>query len=171
MVIWITGLSGAGKTSIGRAVLELWREINPAAVLVDGDDVRRLRDRENPQDYTPAGRRAVAEDIAALCEWLNGQDVNVVCCTISSFPDLLRDNRQRFRDYFEVFVDVPVDVLAARSENDMYERAQLGKIKNVVGVDLPYRPPEHPDLVINNCDELQEFTGIAKTVLSKAQAL
>ena len=171
MVIWITGLSGAGKTSIGRAVLELWREINPAAVLVDGDDVRRLRDREGPQDYTPAGRRTVAVDIAALCEWLNGQDINVVCCTISSFPDLLRENRWRFRDYFEVFVDVPLDTLATRSKKDVYERARLGESRYVVGVDIPYTPPENPDLVIDNRADLQEFTDIAKIVLSKAQAL
>ena len=170
MVIWITGLSGAGKTSIGRAVLDLWRQDDPAVVLVDGDEVRRLLGLDRPDDYTPAGRRTVAERIIALCEWLDGQGIGAVCCTISSFPDLLRGNRDVFRDYFEVFVDVPVAIAEDRSAADLYGRARRGEVANVVGVDIPYTPPEAPDLVVDNHTDRGDFSGIAQTILRQAAA-
>jgi adenylylsulfate kinase-like enzyme len=168
MVIWITGLSGAGKTSIGRAVLTLWRQTDPAVVLVDGDEVRRLFGHEQQEDYTAAGRRAVAERIVALCKWLDAQNMNVVCRTISSFPDLLRTNRDTLADYFEVFVDVPVVTAEARSVSDLYGRARRGEVTNVVGVDIPYTPPEFPDIVIDNQAEAREFNEIARTILRQA---
>ena len=171
MVIWITGLSGAGKTSIGRAVLDLWRQENPAVVLVDGDDIRQLLGRERPDDYSVAGRRTVAEPIVALCKWLDGQGISTVCCTISSFPDLLRANRNAFRDYFEVFVDVPLEIAAARSDSDLYGRARRGEIDNVVGVNIPYTPPEAPDLIVDNRADTGEFTDIARTILRQASVL
>lgn len=170
MLIWITGISGAGKTSIGRAVLDLWRQDDPAVVLVDGDDVRQILGRDCPDDYTMAGRRAVAESIVAMCKWLDGQGISAVCCTISSFPDLLRANRNIFRDYFEVFVDVPVEIAAERSVSDLYGRARQGKVANVVGVDIPYAPPEAPDLVIDNRESAEEFFDIAQKILEQASA-
>lgn len=168
MVIWITGLSGSGKTSIGRAVFDLWRQDNPAVALVDGDDVRRILGRDRPDDYTLAGRRTVAEPIIALCKWLDGQGIGAVCCTISPFPDLLRANRDAFSDYFEVFVDVPLEIAAARSVSDLYGRARRGEVDNVVGVDIPYTPPEAPDLIIDNRAEAAEFTDIARTIVRQA---
>ena len=171
MVIWITGLSGAGKTSIGRAVIDMWRQDNPAVVLVDGDDVRQLLGRDGPDDYTLAGRRVVAEPIVALCKWLDGQGIDVVCCTISSFPDLLCANRDAYRDYFEVFVDVPLEIAATRSVSDLYGRAGRGEVNNVVGVDIPYTPPETPDLTIDNRADAGDFTDIARTILTQASVL
>ena len=171
MVIWITGLSGAGKTSIGRAVLDLWRQDNPAVVLVDGDHVREILGRDRLDDYTLAGRRAVAEPIVALCKWLDGQGIDVVCCTTSSFPDLLRANRDAFRGYFEVFVDVPMEVVATRSASDLYGRAQRGEVANVIGVDIPYTPPEAPDLIVDNHPVAEDFTDVARTILKQASVL
>jgi len=171
MVIWITGLSGAGKTSIGRAVVDLWRQDNPAVVMVDGDDIRQLLGRDRSDDYTLAGRRIVSEPIVALCKWLDGQGIDVVCCTISSFPDLLRANRTAFRGYFEVFVDVPVETAAARSTSDLYGRAERGEVTNVVGVDLPYNPPEAPDMIVDNRPDAENFTDTARTILKQASVL
>lgn len=171
MVIWITGLSGAGKTSIGRAVVELCRQINPAVVLVDGDEVRELLGQEQQQNYTAAGRRVVAERIVALCKWLDGQEIDAVCCTISSFPDLLRANRLAFRDYFEVFVNVPMEIAAARSVSDLYGRARRGEVTNVVGVDIPYIPPEAPDMTIDNRAGTVDFADIARSILRQATVL
>jgi len=139
--------------------------------MIDGDDVRQILGRENLDDYTPAGRRAVAEPIAAMCKWLDDQEINVVCCTISSFPDLLSANRTRFHKYFEVFIDVPMDIVATRSDSDLYDRAHRGEIENVVGVDIPYTPPETPDLVIDNAADAAEFSAIASTILTRASVI
>lgn len=151
MIIWITGLSGAGKTTIGREVCRLWKKQAPNTVLVDGDEIRELIGRVDGEDaYTMAARRIVAERIQSFCAWLDRQEINAVCCTISAFPDLLVQNRQRFSEYFEVFLDVPIDILEYRARGDIYKKAKLGEVKNVVGFDLPFSPPIAPHMVIEN---------------------
>lgn len=171
MVIWITGLSGAGKTSVGKALCALWRRNEPATVLVDGDDVRRVLGRNEAADaFTQAGRREVAERIAAICDWLDAQDINVVCCTISAFPDLLTCNRKKFSRYFEVFLEVPLEVVEQRAPSDLYGRARRGEVINVVGVDLPFAPPPGPDLVIDNRADIDDFAPIAAHILEQALA-
>ena len=90
---------------------------------------------------------------------------------ISSFPDLLRANRDAFRGYFEVFVDVPMEVVATRSASDLYGRAQRGEVANVIGVDIPYTPPEAPDLIVDNHPVAEDFTDVARTILKQASVL
>ena len=169
MVIWLTGLSGAGKTTVGRELCALWRINEPGTVLVDGDDVRRVLGRFDGDDaYTPAGRREVAQRIVAICRWLDDQQINVVCCTISAFPDLLECNRKRFSRYFEVLLDAPMEVVARRSPSDLYRRARRGEVSNVIGVDLPFVSPPNPDLIIDNRRETDDFESIAADILAKA---
>ena len=158
MVIWITGLANAGKTTIGQHVFEIWRQIHPNTVLVDGDDVRRLFGLEKGEKlYSVEGRQMVAERICDMCAWLDRQEINVVCCTISLFKDLQKRNRDTFSQYFEVFIEVPMDVLRHRDQKNLYEEAQRGDIANVVGVDLPFDPPEFPDLVLDIGREKQDL--------------
>jgi len=170
VVIWLTGLSGVGKTVIGRRLCELWRRREPSTALVDGDDVRRLLGRDGEDAYTPAARRDVAERIAALCGWLDGQGFNVVCCTISAFPEILAANRARFSRYFEVFIDAPREVIERRAPSDLYGRARRGEIANVVGVDLPFSPPTAPNLVVQNGADAGDPSAIAGRILDKALA-
>jgi cytidine diphosphoramidate kinase len=171
MVIWITGLSGAGKTTIGRELCRLWKERAPHTVLVDGDDVRQiLGQADGEHAYTLEARRGVAERIASMCAWLDGQGINVVCCTISAFPDLLARNRRRFHSYFEVFVDAPWPLLEQRARNDLYGRARRGETANVVGIDLPYLPPAAPDLVIRNDADAEVPAVLAAHIFDKARA-
>lgn len=171
MVIWITGLSGAGKTTIGSALCRLLKRRAPNTVLVDGDEVRALIGRsENEGAYTLAARRDVADRIVAFCSWLDGQGMNVVCCTISAFPDLLAQNRNRFSAYFEVFLDVPEACLESRARSDLYGRARRGEIDNVVGIDLPYMPPVAPDMVIKNGHDAAGPDVLARQILEQMPA-
>ncbi len=151
MVIWIIGMSGAGKSTIGRAVYGLWKSQVPNTVLVDGDEVRGIfaQDR-SPADYTLEGRRKNAERIYEICAWLDRQGINVVCCLLSIFPDVQARSRENLSRYFEVFVDVPVEVLAKRDAKGIYGPALAGQARNVVGVDIPFPPPPMADLVLDN---------------------
>jgi len=172
MVIWITGLSGAGKTTLGHAVFGKWQAIAPNTVLVDGDVVRELFKLDgSPELYTLEGRRKVAMRIHELCVWLDSQGINVVCCTISLFGDLHDINRRTFSKYFEVFIDVPMDVLRRRDNKNLYARAFSGEMPDVVGVDLPFLPPAAPDLHIDNSDDLENFHDLARDVLTAADVL
>jgi cytidine diphosphoramidate kinase len=151
MVIWLIGLSGAGKTTIGKAVYRRWKTLAPDTVLVDGDDMRRIFGQDqSPADYSVSGRRRNAERIFEICAWLDRQDLNVVCCILSIFPDMQERNRREFSRYFEVFVHAPIDKLAQRDDKRLYGPALAGSTRNVVGVDIEFPAPPNPDLIIDN---------------------
>lgn len=169
MVIWLTGLSGSGKTTIGRHILSLWRRSSPNTAFVDGDDVRRILAITNDDTaFTLEGRREVAERIAAICSWLDAQDIHVVCSTISLFDDLHEANNRKFSKYFEVYIDVPMETLARRDDKNLYAPAYRGEIHNVMGVDLPFSPPKAPDMVIDNSEDRADLRDVAEEILSRA---
>lgn len=171
MVIWLTGLSGAGKTTIGRVLYRMWKAMAPNTVLVDGDAVRHLvRFNTSDDAYSQAGRHAAASRYCDICAWLDAQDINVVCCTISFFEDLRERNRRNLSKYFEVFISAPMDVLKRRDSKKLYERALRGEIRNVVGVDQPLMPPASPDMVIDNSRDRQDFSDIAGEILKRANS-
>ena len=148
MIIWVTGLSGSGKTTIGNLIYREWKSRSPNTVLVDGDDVRRLfaLDDDNLR-YTEDARRDVAHRMVDFCAWLDGQGINAVCCTISLFPEIHERNRVLFEEYFEVYIEVPMETLYRRDNKNLYERALNGDEKNVVGIDIPFTPPAAPNRV------------------------
>lgn len=150
MVIWLVGLSGSGKTTIGREIYKLWKPLAPNTVMVDGDDIRKFigRDKE-PQDYTVEGRLKLARQYAEICLWLDQQDINVICCTISNFEEVYEFNRKNYSSYFQVFLDAPIELLKERDPKGLYAKALACKEKNVVGVDIPYKPPLVSDYTVN----------------------
>lgn len=170
MVIWLTGLAGSGKTTVGRHLYALWKPEAPNTVLVDGNDIRRILGREEDErDFTLEGRRNVAECIHEICAWLDRQDINVVCCTMSFFSDVHERNRRTLSKYFEVYISVPMDILYRRDSKNLYGPAMRGEISNVVGVDLPFTPPDAPDMVINNSEEGADLCSFAADILARAK--
>ncbi len=169
MIIWITGLSASGKTSIGQAVYRLWKPRTPNLLVIDGDEVRAILKSDSPsRDYTMEARYRVAERYCSMCAWLDRQDINVVCCTISFFEDLRLRNRRDLSGYFEVFIDTPMDKLRQRDKKNMYERAFRGELSDVVGVDIHLDPPANPDMVVDNSADTDDLEPIAKQVLGRA---
>lgn len=147
MIIWITGLAGSGKTTIGKRVYEKIKAKHINTVFLDGDI---FRDIFNSYGYRREDRKDVAEKISKLCQYLESQDINVVCCTISLFEEIHETNRKCIEEYYEVFIDVEFDELVRRDKKGLYKDALDGKIKNVVGVDLTPDIPTNPDLIIDN---------------------
>jgi adenylylsulfate kinase-like enzyme len=162
MVIWLIGLSGAGKTTLAREVIRHARGKGITAVLVDGDAVRDLFG--NDLDFSIEGRRANAGRISRLCQFLDQQGIHVVCAVLSLFPESQQWNRHNYRAYHEVFIETPMRVLQKRDSKGLYAKALRGDIKNVVGVDIPFPPPLWPDVIIRNDRDLGFLLSHAATL-------
>jgi adenylylsulfate kinase-like enzyme len=166
MVIWLVGLSGAGKTTIGRALYKNMKSKHRHTVLIDGDEIREMfRHDQHDDAYSLIGRRMNAERIQAMCAWLEDQNINVICCILSVFDDISQQNKTQFKQYFEVLVDTPLPLLIERDGKGLYQAALSGRTKNVVGIDLDYTAPRSPNLLINNTMQEQHLDGYVQSIL------
>ena len=145
---WITGLAGAGKTTIGTLLRNEIKKHKPNVFLLDGDIARWAYN--DSAGYTRQEREAVAYRHARVCKMIVDQDIDVICCTVSMFNGVRDWNRQNFINYREIFIDVPMDILIARDKKGLYSQAIGGADNNVVGLNLQLEFPRTPDLTIIN---------------------
>ncbi len=155
MVIWITGLSASGKTTLGLEMYKLLKNTG-AWVFLDGDTIRRVFNED--LGHTVEDRMKNAYRISNLCEMLESQGINVLACVLLISNDVREHNKRHFVEYKEIFIDTSMETLISRDNKFLYKRALDNKEKNVVGVDLKYDYPAHADLILfNNIDGL-DFT-------------
>lgn len=145
-VIWIAGLAGAGKTTISQMLYKKLKEKYIHTVLLDGDVIRDILQEYG---YSREARLMSAKKISSLCSFLAKNDMIVICATISLFEEIYALNRNSIKNYFEVFIDCPMQELILRDQKGLYSGALEGKIKEVVGIDIPYIKP-NAHYVIDN---------------------
>lgn len=165
MVIWIIGLSGSGKTTLAKALLERLRPSRGPLVHLDGDTLRDVWGDQLGHDL--AARALNAHRISHLCAMLDAQGVGVVASVLSLFPEWQRWNRANFKRYFEVFLDVPMDVLRARDPRGIYRAAAAGEARNVVGVDIAFPKPAAADLIIGAPQVFEPPAQLADFVMQR----
>lgn len=146
-VFWITGLAGAGKTTIARLFYEHLKREGASAVLLDGDSLREVF---NDASYTQEGRFNLAMKYGRLCRLLANQGIDVVCATISMFDECRNWNRSHLPRYTEIYLRASLEVLKQRDQKSLYSAALNAKTSDVVGVDLPFEEPKNPHLIIDN---------------------
>lgn len=142
MIIWVTGLSGAGKTTLCSALYDIMKPHIPQLVWLDGDAVRKAFG--NDLGYSEKERQTQLKRLQNLTKILSSQGTIVLVAVLYSHPEFLKWNRENFSEYFEIYLSVALDVLRQRDEKGLY----TGSIKNVVGLDVPWYPPENPNLKI-----------------------
>jgi len=164
MVIWITGLSGSGKTALSEVLYRRLKPSLPELVRIDGDAVRAIMGHD--LGYTEADRLTQVRRMQGLAKYLSDQGLVVIAAVLYSHPELLRWNRRSFRSYFEVYLKVSLEVLRKRNAKGIYAKAQKGEMTQVVGVDIPWHSPLCPDLVIDNNDSVSLEQLAEKVIVS-----
>lgn len=154
-VYFFTGLSGAGKTTLGGLFYRRLKERKANVVLLDGDQTRPVFNEDI--GYSMEDRLRGAKRVFRVCRMLAEQNIDVVCCSICMFEEVRVWNRENIPNYREIYVRVKKETLIARNQKGLYS----GKA-NVVGVDLPFDEPRHPDLIVQNDGERTPLALVEK---------
>jgi len=148
-VLWFTGLSGSGKSTIANLVEKRLYRMNRHTFLLDGDNVRHGLNKD--LGFTEADRIENIRRVGEVAKLMTDAGLIVLTAFISPF----RAERQMIREmlpegeFIEVFVDTPLAVAEARDEKGLYKKARAGQLKNFTGIDSPYEEPERPEIRIN----------------------
>lgn len=164
-VFWITGLAGAGKTSIAKAYFCKLRSLKENVVFLDGDAVREIM--ENDLGHNEADRIKNAYRISRMCRFLSDQGLDVVCSTMSLYHEIQRWNRENIANYFQVYLRVSRDVLLKRDQKKLYSNSLKGLVGDVVSVCLPFEEPIGNDMVIDNDSDVDTFDRFSEMIFSQ----
>ena len=137
-VIWITGLSGSGKTTFANALCKYLKQNHDNVVLLEGE---KYREFFNDFGYKKEERLKSSYQFVNLIKFLEENDLIIIVATITAFKEIYDLNRNIFKNYFEIYIHCDFEELIRRDKKGLYSGALNGKIKNVVGVDIPYEEP------------------------------
>jgi cytidine diphosphoramidate kinase len=153
-VIWITGLSAAGKSTVAAKLASQLKGNGIPAVVLDGNEMREALGVVG--GFDSCSRRRLGLTYGRLCKMLSGQGHTVICATISLYHEVHAWNRRNIAKYFEVLLDAPLDELARRDFRGIYRNGRSG---DVVGIGLAAEFPTTPDLVVPNFGEVTSATA------------
>lgn len=144
ILYWITGLSGAGKTTIGNRLYYQMKSRDSNTIILDGDILKKIAGKD--LGYAREERLERAYRYCSLCKLLTDQGINVIICTIAMFDEIRDWNRNHIENYVEIFLDVDMEILKLRNRKGLYSY----KGGNIAGIDVEIEYPKNPDIVINN---------------------
>ena len=149
VVVWLTGLPGAGKTTIARTVSDRLRAYTCPVIVLDGDELRQGVCAD--LGFSPPARHENIRRVGEMAFLLFRQGVVVLCALVSPY----REDRDRIRQrlppgrFLEVFVKADVEICRARDPKGLYAAAAGGRVQDLTGVSAPYEEPLAPELVID----------------------
>ena len=167
MVLWMTGLSGSGKSTIANLVEKKLARMNRHTFLLDGDNVRHGLNKD--LGFTDADRVENIRRVGEVAKLMTDAGLIVITAFISPF----RSEREMVRgmmqpgEFIEIFIDTPLEEAEKRDAKGLYAKARAGQLKNFTGIDSPYEAPEAPQITIDttrmNAEEAAEL--IVRTLL------
>jgi adenylyl-sulfate kinase len=160
--VWLTGLSGSGKSTIAAILERDLRARNLKVEVLDGDVVRTHLTKG--LGFSKEDRDTNIRRVGWVCEVLSRNDVVAIAAVISPYRAVRDEVRARIPRFVEVYIEAPVEVLTARDPKGLYEKALRGEIENFTGVNDPYEPPLNPDVVCHSDGRETPEESAAKVV-------
>lgn len=164
--LWMTGLSGAGKTTVAVALTEILKARGVLIERLDGDVVRESLTRD--LGFSKEDRDKNIERVTFVAKLLSRNNVGVVASFISPYAETRDYVRRETSNFVEVFVNAPLEVCAERDVKGLYAKAFAGEIPNFTGVSDPYEAPDNADLILNT--HLETLEQSVQKVISYLEA-
>lgn len=172
-VLWFTGLSGSGKSTIAKGVEEALHEKGFFSVVLDGDNVRT--GINNNLGFSDADRTENIRRIAEVAKLFSANGVLTICCFVSPTHAIRAQAKAIIgeQDFWEVFINTPIEECESRDVKGLYAKARAGEIKDFTGVNAPFEAPANPDLEILTRDKIVEenVNEILEFILPKISLL
>jgi adenylylsulfate kinase len=161
VLLWFTGLSASGKSTLAHAVEQKLFDLGHLSIVLDGDNIRHGLNKN--LGFSPEDRHENIRRIGEVCKLMTLSGV----ITMAAFISPYRQDRSTVREllapgeFIEIFVDTPLDVLESRDPKGLYKKARKGEIKEFTGISAPYEAPINPEIYINtHQNDLQTCMGI-----------
>jgi len=146
--VWLTGVSGAGKSTTAHALEQRLRATGVPVEVLDGDVVRTHLSKG--LGFSKEDRDENIRRIGFVCALLSRNGVVAIAAAISPYREAREEVRRAIGDFIEVYVSCPLDVLVARDPKGLYRKALAGELPHFTGVSDPYEAPLHPDVEIDS---------------------
>jgi adenylylsulfate kinase len=168
VTIWFTGLSGAGKTTISRAIEQALQSKGYKRIeSLDGDVVRQ--NLTKGLGFSKEDRDENIRRVGFVANILTRNQVIVLVSAISPYQEIRQELRERIGNFVEVYVNAPLAICEQRDVKGLYKKARAGEIKNFTGIDDPYEPPLNPEVECRT--DLESLEESVAKVLAKLQEL
>lgn len=167
VTVWFTGLSGAGKTTLARAIYDELKRRGHRVEILDGDVVRQYLTKG--LGFSKEDRDENIRRIGFVAHLLTRNGVIVLVSAISPYRATREEVRRKIGDFIEVYVNAPLEVCEKRDVKGLYKKARAGEIKNFTGIDDPYEPPLNPEVECRT--DLESVEECVAKVLGKLEEL
>lgn len=157
--IWLTGLSGSGKSTVANLVAKRLRAAGAKVEVLDGDVVRT--NLSKGLGFSKEDRDTNIRRIGFVCSLLSRNGVIAIAAAISPYKQIRDEVRATTTNFVEVFADCPLDTLIERDVKGLYKKALAGEIKNFTGVSDPYEAPDTPEVRIDSGKQTPEESAAA----------
>ena len=162
MIIWFTGISGTGKTTIAKKLQSL---IKKKTIVVDGDALRAINN--NDLGYNKNDRDKNAKRLINLVNYISSQKIDVIVCANITSLKFRKILKKKLKKFYEIHISAKVENLIKRDYKSLYKNAFRKKIKNVVGVDIPYKRPTDCYMYLENNLSKKKFLDNAIFIKKK----
>tara|TARA_R110002124_G_scaffold205710_3_gene372248 strand:- start:8197 stop:8757 length:561 start_codon:yes stop_codon:yes gene_type:complete len=168
-VLWFTGLSGSGKSTISEKLFELMQKEGLEVEHLDGDVIRDIFPKTG---FSKEDRNAHIKRVGYLASRLQSHKVFVIGSFVSPYKEARDFVRELCEDFTEIYISTPYEECEKRDVKGLYAKARAGEIKNFTGLDDPYEAPENPELEIDTTDiTLDEALALVIDYLNKNKSI